>query len=154
MNQTILSYLRLLIWPALIIFLILWFRATIRYLLHERLTRIDAGGISAQFEKVTSDVVKTVDSTSSARVTEHPKVDLASAVRMSPRTYMEARPLGEAFRSGKTVILDLQSLSDRDAARLVDFCSGYLVGVPGWMFRAADRVIVITPIERNVTDVV
>lgn len=133
-----------MVWPALIIFLVFWFRSTIRYLLHERLTRIDAGGISAQFEKVTRDAVKTVDSASGARIAEHPKVDLAAAERITPRTYNEARSIGEAFRNGKAVILDLQSLSDRDAARLVDFSAGLIFGAHGSIERISNKVFLLT----------
>ena len=41
--------------------------------------------------------------------------------------------------------VDLGRMSNDQATRLVDFCSGFLLGSSGWLFRAADRVIVLTP---------
>ena len=54
------------------------------------------------------------------------------------------------FSEGHVVSVDLGRMSASHAARLVDFCSGYLVGASGWLFRAADRVIVLTPTGRNI----
>jgi hypothetical protein len=83
-----------------------------------------------------------------------PRVHLGPIMRITPVRYQDGvNEIPRHFSKGHVVSVDLGLMSASQAARLVDFSSGYLVGVPGWMFRAADRVIVITPIERNITDV-
>lgn len=84
-----------------------------------------------------------------------PRVHLGPVMRMTPVSYQDGvNEIPRHFSKGLVVSVDLGLMSASQAARLVDFCSGYLVGASGWMFRAADRVIVITPIERNVTDAI
>ena len=84
-----------------------------------------------------------------------PKVHLGPVMRITRIGYQDGvNEIPRHFSKGQVVSVDLGLMSASQAARLVDFCSGYLVGAPGWMFRAADRVIVITPIERNVTDAI
>src|SRR3954467_11227933 len=43
---------------------------------------------------------------------------------MHPRTYNEARTIGEHFREGIPVIMNLTEMDDADAKRLVDFSAG------------------------------
>jgi cell division inhibitor SepF len=43
---------------------------------------------------------------------------------LHPRTYNEARQIGEHFRSGTPVIMNLTEMDDTDAKRLVDFAAG------------------------------
>jgi hypothetical protein len=50
--ETVLSYLRVLAWPALVGILAFAFRSTVRSLLRVRLTQIDAGGFSAKFSEI------------------------------------------------------------------------------------------------------
>jgi len=58
-------------------------------------------------------------------------VERVSAVReldrittLHPRTYNEARTIGEHFREGTPVIMNLTEMDDGDAKRLVDFAAG------------------------------
>jgi FtsZ-interacting cell division protein YlmF len=84
---------------------------------------------------------------------EDPSVHLRPIARITPSNYQGAiRELTEFFTQGRVVSVDLSGLSDRQSARLVDFCSGYLVGASGWLFRAAERVIVLTPTIRKIED--
>ena len=43
---------------------------------------------------------------------------------LHPRTYNEARTIGEHFRAGTPVIMNLSEMDDADAKRLVDFAAG------------------------------
>jgi cell division inhibitor SepF len=43
---------------------------------------------------------------------------------LHPRTYNEARVIGERFRDGMPVIMNLTEMDDADAKRLVDFAAG------------------------------
>jgi FtsZ-interacting cell division protein YlmF len=82
-----------------------------------------------------------------------PNVHLVPIVRITPARYQDGvNEIPRHFCKGRVVSVDLGLMSPSQAARLVDFCSGYLVGAPGWMFRAADRVIVLTPSGRNETN--
>ncbi len=49
----------------------------------------------------------------------------------SPRTYNEARTIGEHFREGTPVIMNLTEMDDTDAKRLVDFAAGLVFGLHG-----------------------
>jgi hypothetical protein len=64
---------------------------------------------------------------------------------MQPRRYHEARSIGERFRSGQPVIMDLSGLSDTDARRLVDFAAGLIFGLRGSIDKIANRVFLLTP---------
>ena len=46
---------------------------------------------------------------------------------LHPRTYNEARAIGERFRDGMPVIMNLTEMDDADAKRLVDFAAGSVV---------------------------
>src|SRR3984885_7820148 len=50
--------------------------------------------------------------------------DLARITTLHPRTYNEARTIGEHFREGTPVIINLTEMVDSDARRLVDFSAG------------------------------
>lgn len=76
-------------------------------------------------------------------------VHLPPIARLAPASYRDGvRDIPRSFGERRVVSVDLSRLSAGQAARLVDFCSGYLTGTPGWVFRAAERVIVLTP-SRN-----
>ena len=48
-----------------------------------------------------------------------------------PRTYNEAKNIGECFRDGTPVIMNLSDMDDSDAKRLVDFAAGLVFGLHG-----------------------
>ena len=50
--------------------------------------------------------------------------DLARITTVHPRTYNEARTIGEHFREGTPVIMNLTEMVDSDAKRVVDFAAG------------------------------
>jgi FtsZ-interacting cell division protein YlmF len=84
---------------------------------------------------------------------DDPTVHLKPIARIAPENSQEAmHELTKYFTQGRVVSIDMSGLSDRQAARLVDFCSGYLTGASGWLFRAAERVIVLTPTNRKTED--
>ena len=78
-------------------------------------------------------------------------VHMAPITRIAPVKYEEAvNQIPLYFTQGRVVSVDLNDMSGSQAARLVDFCSGYLIGSSGWLFRAADKVIVLIPTERKI----
>jgi hypothetical protein len=75
-----------------------------------------------------------------------PHIHLGDIVRLAPAKYQDgAVEIPRHFKNGDVISVDLGLMSVNQAARLVDFCSGMLAGTSGWLFRATDRVIVLTP---------
>jgi cell division inhibitor SepF len=64
---------------------------------------------------------------------------------LHPRTYNEARVIGENFRDGVPVIMNLSEMSDGDAKRLVDFAAGLVFAVRGSIERVTNKVFLLSP---------
>jgi len=62
-----------------------------------------------------------------------------------PRTYNEAKNIGENFRDGTPVIMNLTDLDDADAKRLVDFGAGLVFGLHGSIERVTSKVFLLSP---------
>jgi cell division inhibitor SepF len=75
----------------------------------------------------------------------------ASIHRAEPRRFNEAREIGERFRQGIPVIMNLQSTEDATARRLVDFASGLVFGLDGKIEMVASRVYLLTPANMEVS---
>jgi cell division inhibitor SepF len=72
-------------------------------------------------------------------------VDAYRITTMHPRTYNEARTIGEHFREGIPVIMNLTDMDDSDAKRLVDFSAGLVFGLHGSIERVTQKVFLLTP---------
>jgi cell division inhibitor SepF len=72
-------------------------------------------------------------------------VDAYRITTMHPRTYNEARTIGEHFREGVPVIMNLTDMDDADAKRLVDFSAGLVFGLHGSIERVTQKVFLLTP---------
>ncbi|NNG39646.1 cell division protein SepF [Flexivirga sp. ID2601S] len=62
-----------------------------------------------------------------------------------PRTYNEAKEIGESFRDGVPVIMNLSDMDDTDAKRLVDFAAGLVFGLHGTIERVTSKVFLLSP---------
>lgn len=62
-----------------------------------------------------------------------------------PTTYNDARKIGESFRAGSPVIMDLTSMTDADAKRIVDFAAGLVFGLRGMIERMSAKVFLLSP---------
>jgi cell division inhibitor SepF len=71
--------------------------------------------------------------------------DLSRIVTLHPRTYNEARTIGENFREGVPVIMNLSEMDDADAKRLVDFAAGLIFAVRGSIERITNKVFLLSP---------
>jgi cell division inhibitor SepF len=78
-------------------------------------------------------------------------VDAYRITTMHPRTYNEARTIGEYFREGVPVIMNLTDMDDADAKRLVDFAAGLVFGVHGSIERVTNKVFLLTPANIEIT---
>jgi cell division inhibitor SepF len=66
-------------------------------------------------------------------------------VSSTPRTYSEARQIGEKYREGKPVIMNLSDMEEGERKRLVDFASGLVFGHHGTIERVTPKVFLLTP---------
>ena len=62
-----------------------------------------------------------------------------------PTTFNDAQEVGDKFRDGFSVIMNLQGLDAVLRRRLIDFASGLAYGLAGSMQPAADNVFLLTP---------
>jgi cell division inhibitor SepF len=86
-----------------------------------------------------------------ARVVRDVEVSaLKRIATIHPRTYNEAKIIGENFRDGTPVIMNLTDLDDADAKRLVDFGAGLVFGLYGSIERVTNRVFLLSPVDVEV----
>ena len=71
--------------------------------------------------------------------------ELSRITTLHPTTYNDARAIGEAFRSGVPVIMNLSEMDDSDAKRLVDFAAGLIFSVHGSIDRVTAKVFLLCP---------
>ena len=71
--------------------------------------------------------------------------ELSRITTLHPRTYNEARTIGENFREGVPVIMNLSEMDDADAKRLVDFSAGLVFAVRGSIERVTNKVFLLSP---------
>lgn len=77
--------------------------------------------------------------------------DISRIITVHPRTYNEARTIGEHFRDSVPVIMNLSEMEDADAKRLVDFAAGLIFGLRGTIERVTSKVFLLSPQNVNVT---
>ncbi len=70
---------------------------------------------------------------------------LSRIVTLHPRNYNEARPIGERYREGTPVIMNLTEMDDTDAKRLVDFAAGLAFALRGSIDKVTNKVFLISP---------
>jgi|SRR5690625_1135072 len=66
-------------------------------------------------------------------------VTVPETVVERPRGFGDGKSLGEHFRAGRAVVLDLSTMASGDARRMVDFAAGLVFGLDGRMEKVADR---------------
>ncbi|MDJ0393096.1 cell division protein SepF [Rhodococcus sp. G-MC3] len=76
---------------------------------------------------------------------------LSKITTLRPRDYSEARTIGERFRDGTPVIMDLVDMSNADAKRLVDFAAGLAFALRGSFDKVATKVFLLSPADIDVS---
>ena len=71
--------------------------------------------------------------------------ELSRITTLHPRTYNEARSVGENYREGTPVIMNLSEMDDSDAKRLVDFAAGLIFATRGSIERVTNKVFLLSP---------
>jgi|APCry1669189000_1035189.scaffolds.fasta_scaffold39211_2 cell division inhibitor SepF len=73
-------------------------------------------------------------------------------VTLHPRTYSEARAIGEQYREGNPVIMNLSEMEETERKRLVDFASGLVFGLHGSIERVTSKVFLLSPQNVSVSN--
>jgi cell division inhibitor SepF len=71
--------------------------------------------------------------------------ELSRITTLHPRNYNEARLVGENYRDGTPVIMNLSDMDDSDAKRLVDFAAGLIFATRGTIERVTNKVFLLSP---------
>ena len=74
---------------------------------------------------------------------EEPVLD--RIVTLHPRSYNDARQIGERYREHTPVIMNLTDMDDADAKRLVDFAAGLVFGHNGSIEKVTAKVFLLSP---------
>ena len=69
---------------------------------------------------------------------------------VTPDGFRDARGIGEMFREGIPVIVNLTTMEPADAKRVVDFAAGLTFGLRGSIERVANRVFLLTPADYQI----
>ena len=72
-------------------------------------------------------------------------INLAQIATLHPRTYNDARTIGELLREGIPGIMNLTEMVDSNAKRLVDFPVGLIFGLHGSIERVTNKVFLLSP---------
>ena len=97
---------------------------------------------------------RTVTSMVSSTAESAPQLDLPvldRIITLHPRFYNEARTIGEHFRQGNPVIINLTDMDESEHKRLVDFASGLAFGLHGTIERVTKKVFLISPANLQVS---
>ncbi len=79
-------------------------------------------------------------------VAPQPEVaELSRITTVHPTTYNDARAVGEQYREGIPVIMNLTEMDDADAKRLVDFAAGLIFATRGSIERVTNKVFLLSP---------
>ncbi len=76
---------------------------------------------------------------------------LSRVTTLHPRSYEDARTIGEQYRDGNPVIINLTALSDAHARRVVDFAAGLAFAMRGDIDKVTDKVFLISPPDVDLT---
>jgi cell division inhibitor SepF len=100
--------------------------------------------------------IRVRESRSFAAVQATPVAPVASSATnqiftVNPRSYNEARVIGERYREGNTVLMNLTDMGDEERKRLVDFASGLVFGHHGTIERVTSKVFLLSPANITVS---
>ena len=67
--------------------------------------------------------------------------------------FAEARVIGEKYRDGQSVIMDMTEMADADARRLVDFAAGLAFAKRGSIDKVTTKVFMLLPSDIDASDI-
>jgi len=69
----------------------------------------------------------------------------------APAKFSDAQEIGDRFKNGQPVIVNLQGADRELGRRMIDFCSGVTYALGGSMDKVADQVFLLTPTNVEVS---
>jgi cell division inhibitor SepF len=93
--------------------------------------------------------VRSADVVNAAPQLDLPVLD--RIITLHPRYYNEARTIGEHYREGNPVIINLTEMDESEHKRLVDFASGLAFGLHGTIERVTKKVFLLSPANVSVS---
>jgi len=76
---------------------------------------------------------------------------MSRVITLHPKSFTDARTIGEHYRDGTPVIINLTEMDDSDARRLVDFAAGLAFAMRGSMDKVTNKVFLISPPNQDPT---
>ena len=102
--------------------------------------------VSAQSHSVSPSVPSSVRTTPAQPLPGiNESANLDRIITLHPRFYNEARMVGEHFRQGNPVIINLSDMDDAERKRIIDFASGLVFGHSGSIERVTSKVFLLSP---------
>jgi cell division inhibitor SepF len=101
--------------------------------------------VAQEYEAQVTPISRAAVPRQSATPAPRQSTDLRRITTVHPRSYNDARKIGEAFRAGTPVIMNLSDMDDADAKRLVDFSAGLIFGLHGAIERVTSKVFLLSP---------
>lgn len=89
--------------------------------------------------------VKTAKASATTAADPDPQSAPAEITSLQPQSYNEARVIGERYRDGIPVIMNLTEMDDAGAKRLVDFAAGLAFAMRGSIEKVTNRVFLLSP---------
>ena len=113
-------------------------------------TRVPRASSSARADD--TDALDRVDRSTARRPTAAPSVADGHyrITALHPRSYNDARRIGEEFREATPVIINLSEMDDSDAKRIIDFAAGLVFGLSGTIERVTNKVFLLSPANVDV----
>ncbi len=71
---------------------------------------------------------------------------------MSPKSFEEAQDLADRFKRRQLVVVNLRKVDDELSSRMVDFCAGLAYALGGQVRPVADRLLLLTPQDVEVSN--
>ena len=78
--------------------------------------------------------------------------DMSEIVTLDPESYVDAKEVAAHFRSGVPVIVNIGSMSEADAKRMLDFMLGLKEALEGQIRRVTPKVFLLSPSHVEVND--
>ncbi|PFG33457.1 cell division protein SepF [Sanguibacter antarcticus] len=101
--------------------------------------------VPQEYEAQVTPINRSLSSRRETAVASTAPAELRRITTVHPRSYNDARVIGEAFRAGTPVIINLSDMDDADAKRLVDFSAGLIFGLRGAIERVTSKVFLLSP---------
>jgi cell division inhibitor SepF len=80
-----------------------------------------------------------------AVVASEEDTQLRQITTVHPRSYSDAKVIGESFRDGIPVIMNVTDMGEAEAKRLVDFSAGLIFALRGNIERVTNKVFLLSP---------